>query len=80
MHYLNFLSFLLFPINYYICIWALNHSPDLSSVFEDFGAYPSAGDESHAFVQTGAELHYFRDISHQDIYIANVKEKIERFV
>lgn len=33
----------------------------------EIGAFPASEDISHAFVQTDSELHYFRDISTNDI-------------
>lgn len=35
-------------------------------------------DVSHAFVQTGSELLYFRDISHQDIRLS-INNGVERY-
>ena len=32
----------------------------------------------HAFVQTGSELHYFRDVWHQEIMLSSISESGEK--
>lgn len=35
---------------------------------------------SHAFVQTGSELHYFRDVSHQEVLLSSISDYNYRFL
>lgn len=34
---------------------------------------------SHAFVQTGSELHYFRDVSHQEVLLSSISDFNDRY-
>lgn len=71
--------------------WLLIYVPYLSVTCADNGGFVTLSVEevpssvypdviSHAFVQTGSELHYFRDVSEQEILLNGEIEYVGRYV